>query len=114
MVDTTQPIYASSALVFVLSKDIYTFFATGSDLLPLAAPGGTDTFKLYGVKDNYPSAATIQFTRDLATVTQLGRALQQRAAFGGAIGRRRHRVLHHDHSRRCPRRAPISPRSSMR
>ena len=28
------------------------FFATGSDLLPVTAPGGTGTFKLYGLKDN--------------------------------------------------------------
>ena len=57
MIDTSQPIYASSALLFVGSTDVYTFFATGSDLLPVTAPGGTGTFKLYGLKDNYPSAA---------------------------------------------------------
>ena len=54
MVDTAQPIYASSALLFVGSADVYMFFATGSDLLPATAPGGTGTFKLYGLKDNYP------------------------------------------------------------
>ena len=36
-----QPIYASSALLFVGSTDVYMFFATGSDLLPSSAPGGT-------------------------------------------------------------------------
>jgi hypothetical protein len=51
---------------------VYTFFATGSDLLPVTTPGGTDTFKLYGLKDNYPSAATIQFSRPLATATSKG------------------------------------------
>ena len=72
MTDTSQPIYASSALLFVGSTDVYTFFATGSDLLPVTAPGGTGTFKLYGLKDNYPSAATVQFTRNLGTVTSVG------------------------------------------
>jgi len=33
MADTTQPIYASSALLFVGATDVYMFFATGSDLL---------------------------------------------------------------------------------
>ncbi len=54
MVDTGQPIYASSALLFVGTTDVYMFFATGSDLLPASAPGGADTFKLYGLKDNAP------------------------------------------------------------
>ena len=57
MIDTGQPIYASSALLFVGSVDVYTFFSTGSDLLPVTAPGGTGTFKLFGLKDNYPAAA---------------------------------------------------------
>ena len=82
MVDTSQPIYASSALLFVGSADVYTFFATGSDLLPVTAPGGTGTFKLYGLKDNYPSAATIKFTADLVDRDQLRRAGQRRAAIG--------------------------------
>jgi Tfp pilus tip-associated adhesin PilY1 len=72
MIDTAQPIYASSALLFVGSVDVYTFFATGSDILPVTAPGGTGTFKLYALKDNYPAAATTKFTRDLATVTNSG------------------------------------------
>jgi hypothetical protein len=72
MLDTSQPIYASSALLFVGSADVYTFFATGSDLLPVTASGGTGTFKLYGLKDNYPSAATTQFSRSLSTVTNVG------------------------------------------
>jgi hypothetical protein len=59
MVDTTEPIYASSALLFVVDASVYyTFFATGSDLLPVTAAGGTGTFTLHGLKDNYPSAAT--------------------------------------------------------
>src|SRR5262249_41036311 len=41
MIDTAQPIYASSALLFVGSVDVYTFFSTGSDILPVTAPGGT-------------------------------------------------------------------------
>jgi len=73
MVDTTQPIYASSALLFVGSADVYMFFATGSDLLPATAPGGLGTFKLWGLKDNAPAAgATTKFSRNLATVTATG------------------------------------------
>ncbi len=73
MVDTGAPIYASSALLFVGSADIYMFFATGSDLLPASAPGGTGTFKLFGLKDNSPGAgATVKIQRDLATVTLSG------------------------------------------
>jgi Tfp pilus tip-associated adhesin PilY1 len=70
MVDTGQPIYASSALLFIGTADVYMFFATGSDLLASSAPGGTATFKLYGLKDNYPAAgATTKFAIDLAKVT---------------------------------------------
>ena len=70
MVDTSQPIYASSALLFIGSSDIYMFFATGSDLLASTAPGGTGTFGLYGLKDNWPAAgATTKFVRPLAAVT---------------------------------------------
>ncbi len=72
MLDTSAPIYASSALLFVGSADVYTFFATGSDILPVTAPGGTGTFRLYGLKDNYPSAATTKFSQSLATVTNSG------------------------------------------
>ena len=63
--DTSQPIYGSSALLFVGSADIYAFFATGSDLLPVTTTGGTGTFKLFGLKDNYPSAPGLQFSRSL-------------------------------------------------
>ena len=52
MIDTAQPIYASSALLFVGSVDVYAFFATGSDILPVTAPGGTGTITLYAMKDN--------------------------------------------------------------
>ncbi|OFW04003.1 MAG: hypothetical protein A3H96_16310 [Acidobacteria bacterium RIFCSPLOWO2_02_FULL_67_36] len=70
MRDTAQPIYASSALLFIGSTDVYMFFATGSDLLASGAPGGTGTFKLYGLKDNYPAnGSTLKFARDLTTVT---------------------------------------------
>ena len=73
MVDTGAPIYASSALLFVGSVDVYMFFATGSDLLPASAPGGTGTFRLYGLKDNYPaSGATTKFAHDLSTVSNTG------------------------------------------
>ena len=73
MVYTGQPIYASSALLFVGTTDVYMFFATGSDLLASSAPGGTGTFKLYGLKDNRPAAgATTKFAVNLATVTNSG------------------------------------------
>jgi hypothetical protein len=49
------------------------FFATGSDLLASSAPGGTGTFKLYGLKDNYPaSGSTTKFSISLSTVTNSG------------------------------------------
>jgi len=70
MLDTSQPIYASSALLFVGSSDVYMFFATGSDMLPPTTAGGTGTFKLYGLKDNDPaSGATTKFSINLATVS---------------------------------------------
>jgi PilY1 beta-propeller domain len=69
MVDTTQPIYSSSALLFVGSTDVYMFFSTGSDLLPVTTPGGSNTaFKLYGLKNGLGSATTM-FTRSLTPVT---------------------------------------------
>ncbi len=73
MADTGVPIYASSALLFVGSTDVYMFFATGSDSLPPTTFGGTGTFRLYGLKDNYPSSgSTTKFEINLATVTQSG------------------------------------------
>jgi hypothetical protein len=73
MVDSGQPIYASSALLFVGSTDVYMFFSTGSDILPPSASGGTGTFKLWGLKDNFPGVgATTKFSRDLATVSSSG------------------------------------------
>jgi Tfp pilus tip-associated adhesin PilY1 len=68
MVDTGAPIYASSALLAVGSADLYMFFATGSDTLAASAPGGSGTFRLYGLKDNGSSALT-KFAQNLATVT---------------------------------------------
>ena len=97
MVDTGQPIYASSALLFVGSADVYMFFATGSDLLASSAPGGTGTFKLYGLKDSGPSAATTQVRRRPDRCDQLERPRDRRAAVDVAVGRRRHRVLHDHH-----------------
>ncbi|PYR55764.1 MAG: hypothetical protein DMF85_18635 [Acidobacteria bacterium] len=73
MADTGVPIYASSALLFVGGADVYMFFATGSDILPPTTPGGTGTFKLYGLKDNAPaSGSTTKFSIDLATVSASG------------------------------------------
>ncbi|HEX5475753.1 MAG TPA: hypothetical protein VFX12_13920 [Vicinamibacterales bacterium] len=73
MADTGVPIYASSALLFVGSADVYMFFATGSDILPVTTSGGTGTFKLYGLKDNFPgSGSTTKFSISLATVSNSG------------------------------------------
>ena len=70
MVNTAQPIFASSALLFIGTADVYTFFSTGSDLYPSSASGGTGTFKLYGLKDNGSgAAATTNFTINLAATT---------------------------------------------
>jgi hypothetical protein len=69
LVDTGQPIYSSSALLFVGTTDRYLFFGTGSDLLANTTPGGGSTgsgeaFKLYGVKDG-PTAGTVTLTYTL-------------------------------------------------
>jgi len=87
MADTGVPIYASSALLFVGSTDVYMFFATGSDLLASSAPGGTGTFKLYGLKDNYPAAgSTTKFSISLATVTNTnGLATGERASTSPSV-----------------------------
>ena len=71
---TGQPIFGSSALLFIGSADVYMFFATGSDLLPTTSPYGTGTFKFYALKDNAPAGggATEKFTYSLATVTNVG------------------------------------------
>ena len=70
---TSQPIYASSALMWVGSAAQYIFFATGSDMLPSspATTFGTGTFKLYGVRDSGGTVADAFTAFDLATVTNL-------------------------------------------
>ena len=72
MLDTLQPIYASSAPLFVGTTDIYMFFATGSDLLPASTSGGTGTFKMFGLKDNYRVGGHAEFSNDLPKVTTSG------------------------------------------
>jgi Tfp pilus tip-associated adhesin PilY1 len=70
MIDTGQPIFASSALLFIGTADVYMFFSTGSDLYPSSASGGTGTFKLFGLKDNGAgSAASTTFSISLAATT---------------------------------------------
>jgi Tfp pilus tip-associated adhesin PilY1 len=71
-VDTGQPIFGSSALLFLGSVDVYMFFATGSDLLPSTSAYGTGTFRLYGIKDRYPAASTVVFNPTLAAVSNVG------------------------------------------
>ena len=87
MIDTSQPIYASSALLFIGTSEVYMFFATGSDLLPTTASGGTGTFKLYGLKDNAPAAgATTKFAIDLApTSNSSGLATGERASTSPSV-----------------------------
>jgi len=73
MTDAGQPIFSSSALLFVGTTNVYMFFSTGSDLLPTTIAQGTGRFKLWGLKDNAPGAgATTQFTRDLAITSNTG------------------------------------------
>jgi Tfp pilus tip-associated adhesin PilY1 len=73
MAATGQPIFSSSALLFVGSANVYMFFSTGSDLLPVTSPYGVGTFQLWGLQDNWPGAgATKKFTVSLAAVTNSG------------------------------------------
>jgi Tfp pilus tip-associated adhesin PilY1 len=73
MWDTGQPIYASSALLFIGTAEVYMFFSTGSDILPTTAGGGTGTFKLFGLKDNAPAGGgSKKFEISLAPTTSLG------------------------------------------
>jgi Tfp pilus tip-associated adhesin PilY1 len=71
MANTGAPIYASSALLAVGSADLYMFFATGSDMLPADTPGGSGTFRLYGLKDMGSSSQT-KFGEDLEPVSGSG------------------------------------------
>jgi hypothetical protein len=68
LTDTGQPIFSSSALLYIGTADKYLFFGTGSDLLPNVAPGGAGQFRLFGIKDGV-SAGTVIFSRTLATVS---------------------------------------------
>ena len=73
MIDTGQPIYNSSSLLFVGTSDQHMFISTGSDLLPPPTPGGTGTFRFYGLRDQFPAAgADTIFQRNLATVSSGG------------------------------------------
>ena len=68
--DAQQPVYSSSALLFVGTTQRYLFFATGSDVLPASAPGGGangtgEAFKLLGVRDNINSG-TVTVSRTLS------------------------------------------------
>jgi hypothetical protein len=73
LIDSGQPIYSSSALLFVGTTSRYLFFGTGSDLLPAANPGGGSTgqgtaFRLYGIQDSLTVgvAGNVTLQRDLA------------------------------------------------
>jgi hypothetical protein len=84
--DTGQPIFGSSALLFLGSVDVYMFFATGSDLLPTTSPYGTGKFKLYALKDRYPATATVVFNPELAQVSDMaGFANGERASTAPSV-----------------------------
>ena len=73
LTSTRQPIYASSALMFVGSTQQYMFFATGSDMLSSSPRStyGTGTFSMYGLKDS-GGAVTDAFAKvDMGTVTNV-------------------------------------------
>jgi Tfp pilus tip-associated adhesin PilY1 len=68
--DAGQPIYSSSALLFVGTTQRYLFFSTGSDILAASTPGGGgngsgEAFKLLGVRDNINSG-TVTVSRTLS------------------------------------------------
>jgi hypothetical protein len=68
--DAAQPIYSSSALLFVGTSQRYLFFSTGSDLLAAGTPGGGSNgngtnFKLLGVRDNTTSG-TVTVSHNLS------------------------------------------------
>jgi hypothetical protein len=70
LISTGQPIFSSSALLFVGTVEKYLFFGTGSDLLPAMAPGGGSSgtgtaFQLFGIKDG-PSAGSVIFNKSLS------------------------------------------------
>ena len=71
LINVQQPIFSSSALLFVGTTEKYLFFGTGSDLLPNVAPGGGSgsgtAFKLWGIRDGV-STGTTTFSKDLAPV----------------------------------------------
>ena len=72
LIDTNQPIYSSSALLFVGTTSRYLFFGTGSDQLPASAPGGGSasgvSFKLIGIQDSMSPGVpgNVILTRDLS------------------------------------------------
>jgi hypothetical protein len=68
--DAGQPIYSSSALLFVGTSERYLFFGTGSDLLANTTPGGSGTFRLIGLRDNPGSGlGTVTVNKTLTTVS---------------------------------------------
>ncbi len=71
LTSTGQPIYSSSALLFVGSSQRYLFFSTGSDLLPNTTPEGAGTFKLYGVRDSSSAGTpgTVTLSYNLTSVS---------------------------------------------
>ena len=67
---TSEPVYSSSALMWVGSTGLYLFYATGSDWLPTApsSAGGTGTFSMVGLQD-LGTSATRMFEVDLGATT---------------------------------------------
>ena len=78
MVDAGAPIYMASSVSVDSSGAPYTFFGTGSDLLPVSSSGGALTTRAYGLRDNIGGGgASVSFVRDLdegATLERLSSA----------------------------------------
>lgn len=70
---TGQPIYSSSALMWVGTTQQFIFFSTGSDMLPTSPSStyGTGTFKMYALKESSGVVSDAFTAVPLAAVTNL-------------------------------------------
>ena len=94
MVDTGAPIYASSALLFVGSADVYMFFATGSDILPATHAG-----RHWDVQAVRFEGQRFERADEVRAQSGDGQCWQRmhghrRTSVDVPLGCRRHRVLH--------------------
>ena len=115
MIDTSQPIYASSALLFIGTADVYMFFSTGSDLLQQRAGRDRHVQAVRAQGQRAGSRSDDQVRQE----TWRPSAIQPRPVSPPASGRRPRRRSPETSSftRRQPRarrhRAPISLPSCM-